>query len=126
MRLLLVFLLITSTHFFSAQNLNNSFAILDLTERNQEETDGNLFSIEHALLIAGVPYTINTDLVEATLSSFIICSSDIRDSTFSYSEKLLLKEYVKNGGILFLTQLRDPELYEITGVSDYSYSNSKR
>lgn len=126
MKLLLALLfLITCTIYNFSQNLRSNYVVLDLTERNKEETDGNLFSIEHALIIAGTPYSITTEIEEAITNKIIICSSDIRDSTFNPSEKQELIKFVKNGGILFLTQLKDPELYELAGVSSYSYSSGR-
>ena len=107
-----------------AQTQKNAFVILDVGIRNNDKTSGNLFSAEHALKVVGAPYYITTNLDSAIQYKFILVSSNIEENTFTKAEKDTLINFVSKGGILFMTQLKDPVLYNLAGVNGYKYSMS--
>lgn len=102
----------------------NAFVILDVSQRNNEVTSGNLFSAAHALIVAGTPYSISTDVDSAIQNKFILVSSSIESNTFTIAERDSLISFVDKGGILFITQLKDSSLFKLAGVSDYQYSST--
>ncbi|MDQ3048742.1 MAG: polysaccharide deacetylase family protein [Bacteroidota bacterium] len=104
---------------------SNRIALLDLTLRNAESTEGNKFSAEHLLQVAGLPYLVTEDVNLATESNFILCTSNIETFTFTSNERDSLRSFVQNGGILFSTQLKDTLLYSLFGVSDYQYDTKR-
>jgi len=103
----------------------NGIALLDLTQRNGESTDGNRFSAEHALKVAGIPYFVTDSVNLALRSSLILCSSNIEPTTFFQSERDSLRAFVQRGNTLFITNLKDTALYSLFGVRDYQYSTQR-
>lgn len=116
---LFLFLLFSSV-LLSAQSRRT--ALLDMTARNSETTDGNRFSAQQLLTIAGLDYFQTTDVNAAATSAFILCSSSIESNSFSQAERDTLKAFVSRGGILIATNVKDTALYALFGVSGYSYS----
>lgn len=101
----------------TAQTLNRSIALLDLTERNGEANDAQLFSAKHMLNIAGIPFSITADLNIAMQNALILCSADVESYTFTIDEKNSLMTYVENGGILVASRVTDDELFSLFGIS---------
>ncbi len=99
--------------------------LLDMTARNSELTDGNCFSAKQILTISGIDYSISTDVNSAVQNAFILCSSNIESSSFSQVERDTLTAFVNRGGVLVATNVKDPLLYSLFGVSNYNYSNSR-
>lgn len=116
-RLLYSFFFVFAFGGISAQSLNRSIALLDLTLRNVELNDAQLFSAKHMLNVAGIPFTITDDPMLAMQNAMILCSADILPSTFTLDEKNSLKEYVANGGILVACRVTDEELFPLFGIS---------
>ncbi|MGZ4053432.1 MAG: T9SS type A sorting domain-containing protein [Bacteroidia bacterium] len=102
----------------------NRIALLDLTVRDTESTDGNKFSAEQILKVAGIPYFVTNNVDSAMQSNFIFPSSNIESYTFTSSEKDSLQAFVLRGGTLFATQLKDAALFNMFGVSNYIYSTT--
>jgi len=100
-----------------AQSLNRSIALLDLSIRNAEANDGQIFSAKHILNITGIPFSVTADLNVAMENALILCSADIESNTFSTDEKNSLKTYVENGGVLIASRVTDEELFPLFGIS---------
>ena len=120
MRISILFIFLT--HFIHAQISKESIYLLDISSKNNDSLKNDLFSSNHALIVAGTPYTIGTKLQEAIEHKFLLISSIVEPETFNKAEKDSLINYVKSGGILFCTQLKDPYLFELFGVSNYKFS----
>jgi hypothetical protein len=104
---------------------NNRVAIFDLTAKSSEATNGNLFSVEHLLKISGLPYAITTDFNVATQSKIIVFTSNIETTTFTTGEITTIRNFVTGGGVVVATQLKDPRLFDVFGVSGYSYGTKR-
>ncbi len=100
-------------------------ALLDMTQRNTETTDGNRYSAMHLLQIAGLSFFETTDVNLATQSNFILCSSTIETTSFSQAERDSLTAFVNRGGILVATNVKDNLLFSLFGVSTYSYRTDR-
>lgn len=103
----------------------NRIALLDMTVRNGESTDGNKFSAEHLLKVAGLPYLVTDSVNLACQYKFILCSSSIESFSFSTAERDSLRSYLNRGGELFVTQLKDTNLFDVFGIADYIYGTKR-
>ena len=99
-------------------------ALLDMTARNLEPTDGNLFSANHLLVIAGIDFFNTTNVNVAVQSGMIVCSSNIENFSFSQTERDTLTAFVNRGGVLAVCSLKDSLLFSLFGVNDYQYSTN--
>jgi len=98
--------------------LDRTVAVLDLTARNGETGDKDIFSLNQALSVAGVPFKVTNDLPTATRSGMIVTTSYIAGDTFeTESDRTALRDYVNNGGILVATNVSDTSLAELFGIT---------
>jgi hypothetical protein len=102
-----------------------SVALLDMTQRNAEATDGNRYSAMHLLHIAGLDFSETTDVNVAIQTDFILCSSTIESTSFSQAERDSLTAFVNRGGVLVATNVKDNLLFSLFGVSAYSYQTTR-
>lgn len=121
---LAVVLLIVVLEGSHGQPLSRSIALLDLTQRNSESTSSRLFSAEHILKVAGLPFDIVTDPIEAMNHAILFCSSQLLSNSFTPDEKTRLVDYVTRGGVLVAPRVLDEELFAIFGISAFSESNT--
>jgi hypothetical protein len=123
------------TFFFSLLFLNTfsidslsikkrSIAVLDLTARNSESNDGELYSIKHILEVAGLPFIVTTNVNTAIKYGTVIPSSKILSSTFTAPERDSLIEYINIGGVLIATSVHDAYFYPLFGISSNNSSTS--
>ena len=124
MKFFLSFLFILCIQSLFSQSLQESIYALDIEARNEETSTGNSFSLNHALIVAGVPYILNTNFEDALTHKMIIITGEINENTFNQVEKEQLIAYVNQGGTLFATQLKDPALFQLFGVEDYKYATN--
>jgi len=122
MKLFFVLFLIAITTITGISAQERSIALLDMSQRNSETNDSNLFSAEHILKVTGVHFIITTDLNEASNYAIILCSSEINGSSFTDDEKVVLTEYVSNGGVLITPRMLDSDLFSLFGISNFSDS----
>jgi len=94
---------------------DRTIAILDVSERNSEETK-NVYSLEHICRTIGIPYYVTKDVSVATGFPILIVCSDI-DGTFTSSETTLLTKYVDDGGILIAPYVSDDDYFSLFGIS---------
>lgn len=94
-------------------------AVLNLTQRNHE-SPANVFSLEHAMQVAGVPYMVTTDVAAACESRLVLITSALHPNTLSAPEKNQLVEYVWDGGVLVAPNIRDVFFYPLFGISGYA------
>lgn len=103
----------------------NPIAVLNLTQKNSESTDGNLFSIEHLLKTAGYSYVVTDSVNLAVQSKIIFSSSNIETTTFNLAEKDSLKNFVKNGGVWIATNNKESFFNAVFGISSTLFNYSR-
>ncbi|HOL34474.1 MAG TPA: dockerin type I repeat-containing protein, partial [bacterium] len=86
---------------------------------------GALFSLEHALKVAGVPYITTQNIDLATKCSVIITSSTISSASFNREQKNALINFVENGGIIVAPEVSDSDFYSVFGISEYQRKNTR-
>ena len=104
--------------------------ILDLTANNQyDEQSGehsrNVYSATYMAEIAGIPYSITSNVQEAiSKASIILLASPIKSTTFTSTEIALLDYFVKKGGILIAPGITNATSYvkQLFGINDISYN----
>lgn len=79
------------------------------------------------LTVAGVPYTVTSDLEKALESDFVLFSSPILKKTFTAAEAATLKAWVEAGGTLMAPALSEAtnEVCELFGVSGSKYLKTR-
>lgn len=119
---ILFLIAITTINSISAQE--RSIALFDMSQRNSETNDSNVFSADHVLKVTGVHFITTTSLSEASNYAMILCSSEINTTSFTDDEKALLIDYVSNGGILITPRMLDSDLFSLFGISNFSDSRT--
>lgn len=104
---------------------NRDVALLDLGPENQETNGSNLYSASHMLDVAGISYTVVTDIFEAQNYAMVVGSSTVGYNVFVNAERIALRNYVRNGGILFTIRLKDPDLYPLFGISSFDTQTTR-
>jgi len=108
----------------SAGLASAEIVILDLTQRNGSSRSSTN-SVSQALDIMGMPYVVTEDPTAAISYPIIITSSYISTGTLADSEKILLADFVENGGVLVSSSLSDQDLFAVYGVSDQNRINTR-
>ena len=109
----------------SAQVLQQSIAVFDLTERNGESNDARLFSAEHMAKVTGIPFVTTANLEEATHHRMILSSSLFGNNKFSAEEILQLEAYVEGGGVLVAPRIEEPDFFPLFGIEGFENSNER-
>jgi peptidoglycan/xylan/chitin deacetylase (PgdA/CDA1 family) len=120
--LFIAFLLFSTTAFAQPRNVY----LLDMTNRNGEANTGNLFSANQLLIIAGLDFSVSTDLNTAIQSGFLVLSSNTETNSFTAAERDSLTAFVNRGGIIVAPSVKDSLLFPLFGVTDYDYSTTRR
>lgn len=118
--LLLLFFILLFANAFSLDSLSikkRIVAVLDLTAKNAETNDGELFSIKHILKVAGLPFIVTSNVNTAIKYGTVIPSSKFDVATFTTIEKDSIFSYVNRGGILITASVRDSYFYPLFGIS---------
>lgn len=102
-------------------DIKRAVAVFD----NSTDTTSSLFSLEHALKVAGIPYIITKDIGLAVKFSVIITSSTISSTSFNPDERNTLIEWVENGGILVAPGVNTSNFYSVFGISGYNRINTR-
>jgi peptidoglycan/xylan/chitin deacetylase (PgdA/CDA1 family) len=118
-------LLLLSCGILSLSAQQADICVLDLTQKNAESTKGNLFSIEHILKSAGFSYFLTDSVNLAVKSKIVLPTSNIETYTFTQAERDSLNSFVTKGGVLVVTNIKDPLLYAPFGVSATSFNSSR-
>jgi hypothetical protein len=122
-----IFLLCFLSFSLQAQTVNNrTIAILDLTARNTETNDAELYSIKHILKVSGLPFVVTQNVDSAKLFGLVIASSKLDVTTnFTSAEKDSIVSYVNNGGVFVASHVKDSVFNNLFGISGYSYSTQR-
>ncbi len=109
----------------SATSKARTVALLDVTTRNSETGDGEVYSARHVLKVAGLPFIETTNIDTARKYGTILVSSKIETFTFSLAERDSFSNYVTQGGILIAPHIKDANFYPMFGInSNASASNN--
>lgn len=128
MKFLYVVLVFITGLFFSelsAQNLQKSIAVLDLTGRNNESNDARLFSVEHMAKVTGIPFIRTDDLSVAMNYGMILSSSLFSNNKFSSEEVSQFESYVNEGGLLVAPRIEETDFFPLFGIENFENSNSR-
>jgi len=109
----------------SAQDLQKSIAVLDLTQRNNESNDARLFSVAHIAKVTGIPFIRTDDLSVAAEYGMILSSSLFKNNAFSSAEIILLENYVDGGGVLVAPRIEETDLFPLFGIQGFENSKSR-
>ncbi len=123
--LLLVLLIGFVSTNLSAETLEKSIAVLDLTGRNSESNDSRLFSVEHMAKVTGIPFIRTDDISVAINYGMILTSSLIKNNAYSEEEQLALETYVEEGGILVAPRIEEADFFSLFGIENFENSNSR-
>ncbi|MCC6181149.1 MAG: T9SS type A sorting domain-containing protein [Bacteroidia bacterium] len=99
--------------------------ILDLTTKNTETSQGNLFSAKHLLKSAGFSFTVSDSVNLAIQSKIILSSSNIESYSFNQAERDSLKNFVLNGGIWIATNNKDTSLNSCFGITKTNFNTQR-
>jgi len=108
-----------------AQNLIRDVAIFEVHSNNDEPDPARTHSVKHLANVAGISYIITRDINEASLYAVIIATDGFDGLNLSDVQRDKIKEYIQDGGILISTNLKDPGLYDVAGISDQVFSRSR-
>lgn len=108
--------------------------LLDLTQQNAHNEESgehsrNVYSAQYLLNLAGIPYTIATNVQDAIAQAdMIVCASPFKQSTLTPSEILLLQQWIESGGVFVAPAITNTNnhLCALFGVESVVYSKDRR
>ncbi len=100
-------------------------ALLDLTTKNAETSDAEIYSARYILKTAGIPFIVTSNVNTAKNYGMILASSKFDVSTFTTPEKDSLISYVNRGGVLVAPNVRDSYFFSLFGISAHLNSNAR-
>lgn len=107
-----------------ANDHKRQVAILDVTARNSETDDAELFSLKHVLKVSGIPFKTVVEVDSAKQYAVVILSSKLESGTLNNAEKDTLINYVSKGGVLVTTNMRDAYFNSVFGISSGANSST--
>lgn len=114
----LIFLLCSPSVFGQSYvNKSRTVALLDVTNKNGETTDEEIWPATHSIKVAGLPYVRTTSVNTAITFRMIIISSRIESATFTTVEMDSLKSYVNRGGVLVATNVKNNYVFDLFGIN---------
>ncbi len=96
---------------------SRTIAILDLTTKNAETTDAEIYSVQHVLKVAGLSFITTADVNTAITYPIVIASSKLGSATFTIAEQDSLISFVNKGGILIAPTIFASSLHPLFGIS---------
>lgn len=119
--LFIFFCIINACTFFGQKEIT----ILDLTAKNAESTNGNLFSAEHILKSAGFSYSVTNQVNSAVKSKVVLFTSNIETTTFVQAERDTIAAFLGRGGVAIVTNMKDPLLDSYFGISATLFNTTR-
>ena len=102
----------------------NRVSIFDIKYYSGVQDNSNIFSVDHSLKVAGVPFSIFNSFDHASKNPIVIIPSLIDVDYFSNELIDSLNNYVSQGGIIFFSQVKETKLFNLAGVDSYQYFSS--
>lgn len=118
MKLFFLLLLMVSGTSVTYSQVARKVAILNMTARNGESGFSRTLSSIKLLKLAGVPFDTTSNLTVALTYPVLLTGTRIQAGAFSSNELFQIENYVYNGGILLTSDLKEPLLYNMCGVSN--------
>ncbi|MBA2611151.1 MAG: T9SS type A sorting domain-containing protein [Bacteroidetes bacterium] len=100
-------------------------ALLDLTVKNSETSDAEIYSAKYILKTAGIPFIVTGNVDVAKNYGMVLAASKFDVTTFTTAEKDTLISYVNRGGVLVAPNVRDSYMFPLFGISAHLNSNSR-
>ncbi len=114
------------TFLLKSETLERKAVLCDISQgREVVEKEASIFSVKQALEVAGINYSEETSLSECFKAKFTIIPFPINSGLFSGEDISLIKNYLSDGGILLFSFLDAPEMFEIAGVKEAIYGNTR-
>ncbi|KAB1064699.1 T9SS type A sorting domain-containing protein [Salibacter halophilus] len=120
--ILLAFVTVLLTFSLQAQNSiqkQSMVCLLDMTHLNNNN-DSRLFACKQILIATGASFVVRKSIGDASQYGAILFSSDILNGTFNSSQRDSITNYVSNGGVVITSNVKDPDFYDLFGISDYT------
>ena len=108
--------------------------LLDLTQQNAHDEESgehsrNVYSAQYLMNLAGIPYTIATNVQEAIAkANMIVCASPFKQSTLTVSEIQLLQQWIEQGGVFVAPAITNTNnhLCALFGMDSVMYSKERK
>ena len=94
--------------------------LMDLTIKNNETNLSRIRTCRHVLQVGGVSYHESNVLDSVLQYPIVMLAPVVIPGTFTTAEKNQLIQYVNSGGVLIASSMRDPDLYDLFGVTSYA------
>jgi hypothetical protein len=120
--ILLAFVTVLLTFSLQGQNSiqkQSMVCLLDMTHLNNNN-DSRLFACKQILIASGASFVVRKSIGDASQYGAILFSSDILNGTFNSSKRDSIINYVSNGGVVITSNVKDPDFYNLFGISDYT------
>lgn len=91
--------------------------VLNMTTRNGDSGFSRILSSIKLLTLAGIPFDTTSNLGVALSYPVVLTGSRIQPGAFASSELFSIENYINNGGVLITSTLREPQIYNLAGVS---------
>ena len=108
--------------------------LLDLTQQNAHDEESgehsrNVYSAQYLMNLAGIPYTMATNVQEAIAkANMIVCASPFKQSTLTVSEIQLLQQWIEQGGVFVAPAITNTNnhLCALFGMESVMYSKERK
>ncbi len=111
----------------NAQNFERSVAVLEINDVQIGNPDpAKTLSVRYMAEVAGIPFEITQNFERATEHSVVIATEGFNETNLSNSERIILRSYVDNGGVLISPNFKDSNLFDVFGIHDEEYSRSRK
>ncbi len=92
-------------------------AVLNMSAKNGDTGFSRTLSSIRMMTLAGIPFDTTSSLIAALNYPIIVTGTRIQQGALTPSEISDLENWVSNGGVLLTSNLREPLLYNLCGVS---------
>ncbi len=110
----------------TANGQSSDHAVLfNMTGRNQETDDSQLYSARHMLEIAGIPFIETDQFNEVINGALILFSSPVIDQSFSAEELATLTNWVNDGGVIISPACKKESFSSLFGYGTYIQAKNR-
>lgn len=99
--------------------------LFNMTGRNQETDDSQLYSARHMLEIAGIPFIETDQFNEAINGALMLFSSPVIDQSFSAEELEALTNWVNDGGVIISPACKKESFSSLFGYETYIQAKNR-
>jgi hypothetical protein len=117
MRFFALILLVYISGLKTFSQAERKVAILNMSTKNGDSGLSRTLSSIRMMTLAGIPFDTTSSLIAALNYPIIVTGTRIQQGALTPSEISDLENWVSNGGVLLTSNLREPLLYNLCGVS---------